>query len=147
MRRTTSPTRHYPTGQRNYVRVVAHDAYQGAAQAQFMQEQGTTKLYILNDKEAYGLGVATNVREEQQSTSASKSLGFEAWEPRSSSYEALMTKIENTGADGVFLGGLTEEERRPGDQGQGPDPGRQRDREAVHARRVHPAEHDRRVRR
>ncbi|MGH3011061.1 MAG: branched-chain amino acid ABC transporter substrate-binding protein [Gaiellaceae bacterium] len=102
------PDRYYPTGIRNYVRVVAHDAYQGAALAQFMQEQGTTKLYVLNDKEAYGLGVATNVRGAAEHLGI-EVVGFEAWEPRSSSYEALMTKIKNTGADGVFLGGLTEE--------------------------------------
>ena len=90
------PDRYYPTGQRNYVRVVAHDAYQGAAQAQFMQEQGTTKLYILNDKEAYGLGVATNVRGAAEHLGI-EVLGFEAWDPRSSNYEALMNKIKNTG--------------------------------------------------
>ena len=66
------PDRYYPSGKRNYVRVVAHDAYQGAALAQFMHEQGTTKLYILNDKEAYGLGVATNVG-VPPSTSGSRS--------------------------------------------------------------------------
>jgi hypothetical protein len=36
------PTKYYPAGTRNYVRVVAHDAYQGAALAEFMQEQGTS---------------------------------------------------------------------------------------------------------
>jgi branched-chain amino acid transport system substrate-binding protein len=102
------PDRYYPTGARNYVRVVAHDAYQGAALAQFMQEQGTTKLYILNDKEAYGLGVATNVRGAAEHLGI-EVVGFESWDPRASSYEALMSKIEATGADGLFLGGLTEE--------------------------------------
>jgi branched-chain amino acid transport system substrate-binding protein len=102
------PDRYYPTGLRNYVRVVAHDAYQGAALAQFMQEQGTTKLYILNDKEAYGLGVATNVRGAAEHLGI-EIVGFESWDPRSSSYEALMSKIEASGADGLFLGGLTEE--------------------------------------
>jgi branched-chain amino acid transport system substrate-binding protein len=102
------PDRYYPTGLRNYVRVVAHDAYQGAALAQFMQEQGTTKLYILNDKEAYGLGVATNVRGAAEHLGI-EVVGFESWDPRSSSYEALMSKIEASGADGLFLGGLTEE--------------------------------------
>ena len=102
------PDRYYPTGLRNYVRVVAHDAYQGAALAQFMQEQGTTKLYILNDKEAYGLGVATNVRGAAESLGI-EVVGFESWDPRSSSYEALMSKVEAAGADGLFLGGLTEE--------------------------------------
>ena len=102
------PDRYYPTGLRNYVRVVAHDAYQGAALAQFMQEQGTSKVYILNDKEAYGLGVATNVRGAAEHLGI-EVVGFESWDPRSSSYEALMSKIEASGADGVFLGGLTEE--------------------------------------
>jgi branched-chain amino acid transport system substrate-binding protein len=102
------PDRYYPTGLRNYVRVVAHDAYQGAALAQFMQEQGTSKLYILNDKEAYGLGVATNVRGAAEHLGI-EVVGFESWDPRSSSYEALMSKIEASGADGLFLGGLTEE--------------------------------------
>ncbi len=102
------PERYYPSGQRNYVRVVAHDAYQGAALAQFMQEQGTTKLYILNDKEAYGLGVATNVRGAAEHLGI-EVMGFDAWDPRATNYEALMNKIKQTGADGVFLGGLTDE--------------------------------------
>ena len=45
----TEPDKYYPTGNRNYARVVAHDAYQGAALAEFMQEQGVTSVYILND--------------------------------------------------------------------------------------------------
>jgi branched-chain amino acid transport system substrate-binding protein len=102
------PDRYYPSGTRNYVRVVAHDAYQGAALAQFMQEQGTTKLYILNDREAYGLGVATNVRGAAEHLGI-EVLGFEAWDPRATNYEALMNKIKESGADGVFLGGLTDE--------------------------------------
>jgi branched-chain amino acid transport system substrate-binding protein len=102
------PDRYYPAGTRNYVRVVAHDAYQGAAVAQFMQEQGTTKLYILNDREAYGLGVATNVRGAAEHLGI-EVVGFDAWDPRASNYEALMTQIQDSGADGVFLGGLIDE--------------------------------------
>ncbi len=102
------PDKYYPTGSRNYVRVVAHDAYQGAALAEFMQAQGTTKLYILNDKEAYGLGVATNVRGAAEHLGI-EVVGFEAWDPRSSNYEALMNKVGDSGADGLFLGGLTDE--------------------------------------
>ena len=32
----TEPDKYYPSGSRNYARVVAHDAYQGAAVAEFM---------------------------------------------------------------------------------------------------------------
>ena len=102
------PDKYYPAGTRNYARVVAHDAYQGAALAQFMQGEGTTKLYILNDKEAYGLGVATNTRNAAEHLGI-EVVGFEAWDPKASNYEALMTKIKDSGADGLFLGGLIDE--------------------------------------
>src|SRR5687768_1584667 len=73
-----------------------------------MQEQGTTKLYILNDKEAYGLGVATNTRNAVEHLGI-KVAGFEAWDPKAASYEALFRKIGQTDADAVFLGGLIDE--------------------------------------
>ena len=56
------PGKYYPTGKRNYARVVAADDYQGAADAILAKSLGVKKLFILNDKEAYGLGVAINVR-------------------------------------------------------------------------------------
>jgi branched-chain amino acid transport system substrate-binding protein len=102
------PDKYYPAGTRNYARVVAHDAYQGAAMAEFMQAEGTTKLYILNDKEAYGLGVATNTRNAAEHLGI-EVVGFEAWDPKASNYEALMNKVKASGADGLFLGGLIDE--------------------------------------
>jgi branched-chain amino acid transport system substrate-binding protein len=99
------PGKYYPTGKRNYARVVAADDYQGAADAILTKSLGIKKVYILNDKEAYGLGVATNFR------NAAKKLGltiagFTAWDGKASSYEALAVKIKASGAQGVFLGGL-----------------------------------------
>ncbi len=101
----TEPDKYYPSGTRNYVRVVANDGYQGAADAEFTQSIGAKKVFILNDKEAYGLGVATNYE------NAAKSLGieiagFDAFDPKASSYQALFKKIQATGADSVFIGGL-----------------------------------------
>ena len=104
----TEPDKYYPSGSRNYARVVAHDAYQGAAVAEFAKEQGVTSVYILNDKEAYGLGVATNFRNAAENVGI-KVAGFEAWDPKASSYEALFRKIGGTDADAVFLGGLIDE--------------------------------------
>lgn len=99
------PGKYYPTGKRNYARVVAADDYQGAADALLAQSLGVKKVFILNDKEAYGLGVATNFK------NAAKKLGitiagFTAWDGKASSYEALAVKVKASGAQGVFLGGL-----------------------------------------
>jgi branched-chain amino acid transport system substrate-binding protein len=104
----SEPDQYYPSGTRNYSRVAPADDYQGAFVAEFMQKNGIESVYILNDREAYGLGVATTTRKAAESLGI-EVLGFEAWDPRASSYEALMNKIKGTGAQAVFLGGLIDE--------------------------------------
>ncbi len=105
----TEPDKYYPSGQRNYTRVAPADDYQGAALAEFMKgTEHVTKLYILNDKEAYGLGVATTTRKAAEHVGI-EVVGFEAWDPKAASYESLMKKIQASGADAVFLGGLIDE--------------------------------------
>jgi branched-chain amino acid transport system substrate-binding protein len=99
------PGKYYPTGKRNYARVVAADDFQGAADAVLAKSLGIKKLFILNDKEAYGLGVATNTRNAAKKLGISV-VGFTAWDGKASSYEALAVKIKSSGAQGVFLGGL-----------------------------------------
>ena len=99
------PGKYYPTGKRNYVRVVAADDYQGAADALLAQSLGVKKVFILNDKEAYGLGVASNFRNAATKLGI-KIVGFTAWDGKASSYQALAVKIKSSGAQGVFVGGL-----------------------------------------
>ncbi len=100
--------KYYPTGSRNYLRVAPSDDYQGAFVAEFAKNLGVTKAYILNDKESYGLGVAGTTRKAMASLGI-EIAGDEAWNPDASSYEALMKKIQGTGADAIFLGGLISE--------------------------------------
>jgi len=99
------PGKYYPTGKRNYARVVAADDYQGAADALLAQSFKLKKVFILNDKEAYGQGVATNFKNAATKLGI-KIAGFTAWDGKASSYEALAVKIKASGAQGVFLGGL-----------------------------------------
>jgi branched-chain amino acid transport system substrate-binding protein len=99
------PGKYYPTGKRNYARVVAADDFQGAADAILAKSLGIKKIYILNDKEAYGLGVATNFKNAAKKLGLTVA-GFTAWDGKASSYEALAVKIKSSGAQGVFVGGL-----------------------------------------
>jgi branched-chain amino acid transport system substrate-binding protein len=99
------PGKYYPTGKRNYARVVAADDFQGAADATLASQLKVKKLFVLNDKEAYGQGVATNT------ANAAKELGITvvkdvAWDPKATSYAALALQIKASGAQAVFLGGL-----------------------------------------
>jgi branched-chain amino acid transport system substrate-binding protein len=99
------PDKYYPTGKRNYIRIVAADDFQGAADAMNAKQLGLKSVYILNDKEAYGLGVATDFKNSLSQLGV-KVAGFAAWNGKASSYTGLATKIKASGADGVFLGGL-----------------------------------------
>jgi len=99
------PDKYYPTGKRNYIRIVAADDFQGAADALNAQQLGLKKIYILNDKEAYGQGVATDFKNSLTNLGITVA-GFAAWNGKASSYTGLATKIKATGADSVFLGGL-----------------------------------------
>ncbi len=102
------PDKYYPTGTRNYARVAPPDKFQGAAVAEFAVDQGIESVYILNDRESYGLGVATNFRNAAEHLGIEVS-GFEAYDPTSSSFEALFRGIGQTNPDAVFVGGLIDE--------------------------------------
>ena len=45
------PGKYYPTGKRNYVRIVPKDTIQGAALVTLMKQDGCTKVFVLNDKD------------------------------------------------------------------------------------------------
>lgn len=104
----TEPDKYYPSGDRNYVRVAPTDDYQGAALARFMREQGVSRLYLLHDTEAYGVGVATTTRKAAEHVGI-EVVGFDAWDPKAPSYRPLFEKVRATGADAVFLGGMIDE--------------------------------------
>jgi branched-chain amino acid transport system substrate-binding protein len=101
------PEKYYPSGTRNYVRVVASDDLQGKTDAEFFKEElGVTKVYILDDKEQYGKGVA-DAFESFANDVDLEVVGHEGWDKSAPNYTALMTKIKGTGADGIFLGGIS----------------------------------------
>jgi branched-chain amino acid transport system substrate-binding protein len=99
------PGKYYPTGKRNYIRVVAADINQGTADALYLKQKSISPVYVLNDKESYGLGIANDFRNGAKKNGV-KIAGFAAWDPKAASYQDLATKIQSSGAKAVFLGGL-----------------------------------------
>ena len=63
------------------------------------------KVYVLNDKEAYGLGVANYFKEAAEKLGL-QVVGFDAWDGKQPNYQSLMQKIKATNPDAIFLGGL-----------------------------------------
>ena len=101
------PQKYYPTGKRNYVRVVPKDTIQGAALATVMKSDGCKKPYILNDKEVYGQGLGTNVSNSLKSAGIAP-LGNDGWDPKAANYRSVASKIAGKGADCVFLSGIVD---------------------------------------
>jgi branched-chain amino acid transport system substrate-binding protein len=99
------PGKYYPSGTRNYARVVAADDYQGAADATLIKSLGNKKVFVLNDKEAYGQGVATNTKNALGKLGV-KVVKYTAYDPKATSYAALALQIKSSGATAVFIGGL-----------------------------------------
>jgi branched-chain amino acid transport system substrate-binding protein len=99
------PQKYYPTGVRNYARVVATDDIQGPADAMWSQSLGYKKVYVLNDKQTYGFGVATTYKNAAKKLGI-QVVGFKGWDAKQSSYEALANAIKASGAQAVFLGGI-----------------------------------------
>jgi branched-chain amino acid transport system substrate-binding protein len=102
------PEKYYPTNKRTYARVAPSDPNQGAVDARFMKKQGVESVFILNDKEAYGLGVALNFRGAARAVGI-KVLGFDSYDAKAPNYQALMTRIKATNPDALFIGGLIDE--------------------------------------
>ncbi|MFN8167174.1 MAG: branched-chain amino acid ABC transporter substrate-binding protein [Candidatus Nanopelagicales bacterium] len=100
------PEKYYPTGVRNYARVVTTDDNQGRAAAQFMaKDLGVKTCYILNDNETYGQGVASAFEAEAKKQGINV-LGNDPWDAKQPNYTALFQKIKAGNPDCIYLGGI-----------------------------------------
>jgi branched-chain amino acid transport system substrate-binding protein len=101
------PEKYYPTGKRNYTRVVPADDLQGSAAANWAKSLGVKKVYILDDQEVYGKGLA-DVFKATATKIGLQVLGSEGIDSKASDYKALMNKIKALNPDLIYFGGITQ---------------------------------------
>ena len=99
------PQKYFPTGKRNYARVAVPDNFQGAADAQFLKGKGVTSVYVLNDGEAYGVGIANNFANAAKALGITV-LGNDKWDASQPNYQSLFQGIASKNPGAVFLGGI-----------------------------------------
>jgi branched-chain amino acid transport system substrate-binding protein len=103
------PDAYYPSGERNYARVVANDAVEGAGLASFAQQRGIKRPFVL-----YAAGDPASAAQARAFQGAAQALGLllrgsAQWDPSADSYAVQMRKVSASGSDGLVLAGLLEQ--------------------------------------
>ena len=102
------PGKYYPNScQHNYYRVIPADDLQGDVGAGWAKDLGATKVYVIDDTEIYGKGVA-DVFEASAKTAGMTVLGHDQAPGTSTDFKALAAKIAAAGPDLVYYGGITQ---------------------------------------
>src|SRR4051794_6494990 len=99
------PQKYFPSGKRNYARVAVPDNFQGAADATFLKSKGITSVYVLNDGEAYGVGIANNFANAAKTLGITV-LGNDKWDANQPNYQSLFQAVAGKNPGAVFLGGI-----------------------------------------
>jgi branched-chain amino acid transport system substrate-binding protein len=107
--RADQPGAYYPSGKRNYARVVANDAVEGAGLASFAQGLGVKRPFVL-----YAADDPASREEAMAFQAAAGSLGMlprgaAQWDPDASDYLVQMNKVRHSGADALVLAGNLEQ--------------------------------------
>ncbi|TEA71838.1 branched-chain amino acid ABC transporter substrate-binding protein [Allopusillimonas ginsengisoli] len=105
---TPSATAPAVTDGKNYetiFRTIGRDDQQGPAAAKFIIEKiKPQKVAVLHDKQSYGQGIASSVRDELKKAGVDVVM-FEGINAGDSDYSAVITKLKSSGADFVYYGG------------------------------------------
>ncbi|MEG2816995.1 MAG: branched-chain amino acid ABC transporter substrate-binding protein [Comamonas sp.] len=105
---TPSATSPALTDGKNYhfvFRTIGRDDQQGPAAAKFIVEKiKPKKVAVLHDKQSYGQGIASSVRDDLKKANVPVAL-FEGINAGDSDYSAVVTKLKSAGVDFVYYGG------------------------------------------
>ena len=101
------PEVYRPTGRLNYTRVVPADDLQGPLSADWAQRRGVKKVYILDDSEVYGKGIA-DLFDERCREIGIEVLGHDSIDAKAQEFKSLMASIKAAKPDLVYFGGTTQ---------------------------------------
>jgi branched-chain amino acid transport system substrate-binding protein len=101
------PEIYRPLGIVSYFRVPPADDIQGAVGAHWAKKLGFKKVYILNDQELYGKGIA-DVFEAEAKKIGMEVVSNEGIDYKQPDQKPILTKIRASGADLVYMGAVVE---------------------------------------
>jgi branched-chain amino acid transport system substrate-binding protein len=101
------PEIYRPMGFANYFRPIPADDIQGAVGAKWAKRLGIKKVFILNDQELYGKGIA-DVFEATAKKIGLNVVANEGIDWKQPDQKPVLTKVRASGADLVYMGGVIE---------------------------------------
>lgn len=103
------PAKYRPTGTINFTRVVPADDIQGPVGAEFAKSIGVKTVYVLDDNEVYGKGLANLFRETAEEIGLKVVGKQESIDYRQSDFRTLMARIKNENKpDAIYYGGTSQ---------------------------------------
>ena len=92
----------------NYVRVATTDDLQGPANAKYLGEDlGVKNLYIIDDTETFGKGIADQVEKYWKETLKLTVVGHDSVPKTTTDYNSILTTAKAKNPDGIYFGGVT----------------------------------------
>jgi branched-chain amino acid transport system substrate-binding protein len=102
---TGEPSVYYPTGVRNYARVIAADDVQAIGAAILARKLGVNRVFVLdNTNEDYGVPLANEFSRVATKLGIAV-VGRSSWNPGAEHYFATAREIAAKRSNGVFFGG------------------------------------------
>jgi branched-chain amino acid transport system substrate-binding protein len=101
------PDVYRPTGRITFARVVPTDDLQGPLGADWARELGARRVYVLDDAEVYGRGIATLFAARCRENGLTV-LGHESIDAKAQEFKSLMTTVKSLAPDLVYFGGTTQ---------------------------------------
>ncbi len=96
-----------PSGKLNYVRVCPTDDVQGPLGAEWAKQMGVKRVFVLDDHEVYGRGLALLFAEHCEKIGI-EVVGQDSVDSRSLEFRPLMTSIKALNPDLIYFGGTTQ---------------------------------------
>jgi branched-chain amino acid transport system substrate-binding protein len=101
------PDIYRPTGRITFARVVPTDDLQGPLGADWAKQLDARRVYILDDTEVYGRGIASLFEQRCRDIGVAV-LGHESIDARAQEFKSLMIAIKSLAPDLLYFGGTTQ---------------------------------------
>jgi branched-chain amino acid transport system substrate-binding protein len=99
------PAVYYPTGVRNFFRVVPREDLQGVAQAMQAERLGLKRVFVVAERRSQWKQIHADAFRRTAIRLGLEVVGSAGFDPEASSYAQLASRVANARPDGVFLGG------------------------------------------